>query len=149
MKVGDKTFKVHLDGYNMLPLLTGEVKASPRQEFFYFNDDGDLTCLRYDNWKFVFAEQRAEGTLRIWGEPFTTLRFPKLFNMRTDPYERADITSNTYYDWWISHAYICVPAQKVVGDFLSTFKEFPPSQKSGSFSVDQVLEKLREGASGK
>jgi len=148
MKVGDATFKVHLDGYNMLPLLTGQTTESPRKEFFYFNDDGDLVGLRYDNWKLVFAEQRATGTLRIWGEPFTPLRFPKLFNLRTDPYERADITSNTYYDWWIDHAFICVPAQHIVGEFLATFKEFPPSQKSGSFSVDQVLEKLREGANG-
>jgi arylsulfatase len=149
MKVGDTTFKVHLDGYNMLPLLTGQAKESPRKEFFYFNDDSDLVGLRYDNWKFVFAEQRATGTLRIWGEPFTTLRFPKLFNLRMDPYERADITSNTYYDWWLDHAFICVPAQAIVGQFLATFKEFPPSQKAGSFSVDQVLEKLREGASNR
>jgi arylsulfatase len=139
---------VHLDGYNMLPLLTGQTKASPRKEFFYFNDDNELVGLRYDNWKFVFAEQRATGTLRIWGEPFTVLRFPKLFNLRTDPYERADVTSNTYYDWWIDHAFICVPAQVVVGQFLATFKEFPPSQKAGSFSVDQVLAKLQEGAAG-
>ena len=148
MKVGDETFKVHLDGYNMLPLLSGQTTESPRKEFFYFNDDGDLVALRYDNWKMVFAEQRATGTLRIWAEPFTTLRVPKIFNLRTDPYERADITSNTYYDWLMDHVFILVPAQKVVGDFLATFKEFPPSQKSGSFSVDQVLEKLREGSQG-
>jgi arylsulfatase len=148
MKVGGTTFKVHLDGYNQLPLLTGQTKESPRKEFYYFNDDSDLVGLRYDNWKFVFAEQRATGTLRIWEEPFTPLRFPKLFNLRTDPYEKADITSNTYYDWWMDHAFICVPAQGIVGEFLETFKEFPPSQKAGSFSVDQVLEKLREGAAG-
>src|SRR5215471_17171748 len=148
MKAGDTTFKVHLDGYNVLPLLTAQTKESPRKEFYYFNDDSDLVGLRYDNWKFVFAEQRAAGTLRIWGEPFTPLRFPKLFNLRTDPYERADITSNTYYDWWFDHAFICVPAQGIVGKFLETFKEFPPSQKAGSFSVDQVLEKLKEGAAG-
>jgi len=146
MKVGDTTYKVHLDGYNMLPLLTGQTTKSPREEFFYFNDDGDLVALRYDNWKMVFAEQRAPGTLRIWAEPFTTLRVPKIFNLRMDPYERADITSNTYYDWLIDHVFVLVPAQEVVGNFLATFKEFPPSQKSGSFSVDQVLEKLREGA---
>ena len=111
MKVGDKTFKVHLDGYNLLPYLTGQVKESPRKEFFYFNDDGDLVALRYDNWKIVFAEQRATGTMRIWSEPFVTLRVPKLFNLRTDPYERADITSNTYYDWLLDHAFVFVPAQ--------------------------------------
>jgi arylsulfatase len=149
MNAGGTTYKVHLDGYNILPLLTGQTTTSPRVEFFYFNDDSELVGLRYDNWKFVFSEQRATGTLRIWGEPFTALRFPKLFNLKTDPYERADITSNTYYDWWLDHAFICVPAQKVVGDFLATFKEFPPSQKAGSFSVDQVLEKLREGAASK
>jgi arylsulfatase len=148
MKVGDATFKVHLDGYNMLPLLTGQTAKSPRQEFFYFNDDGELVALRYDNWKMVFSEQRIPGTLRIWAEPFVTLRVPKIFNLRTDPYERADITSNTYYDWLLDHVFILVPAQKVVGEFLATFKEYPPDQKSGSFSVDQVLEKLREGSQG-
>jgi arylsulfatase A-like enzyme len=148
MKVGDADFKVHLDGYNLLPLLTGETKECPRKEFFYFNDDGDLDALRYDNWKMVFSEQRIQGTLRIWAEPFVALRVPKIFNLRTDPYERADITSNTYYDWLMDHVFIAVPAQHIVGEFLATFREFPPSQKSGSFSVDQVLAKLREGASG-
>ena len=145
MKVGNTTYRVHLDGYNMLPYFTGQTAKSPREEFFYFNDDSDLVGLRYDNWKFVFAEQRVTGTLRIWGEPFTTLRFPKLFNLRTDPYERADVTSNTYYDWWLDHAFICVPAQKIVGEFLDTFKEFPPSQKVGSFSINEALDKLRQG----
>jgi len=148
MKVGDTTFKVHLDGYNLLPYLTGQTTKSPREEFFYFNDDGGLDALRYDNWKIVFSEQRIEGTMRIWAEPFVTLRLPKIFNLRTDPYERADITSNTYYEWLVDHLYLLVPVQKIVGDFLATFKEFPPAQKSGSFSVDQVLEKLKEGALG-
>jgi arylsulfatase A-like enzyme len=148
MKVGDANFKVHLDGYNVLPLLTGQTTKSPRDDFFYFNDDGELVAMRYDNFKIVFAEQRVAGTMRIWAEPFVALRVPKLFNLRMDPYERADITSNTYYDWFIDHAFILVPAQQVVGEFLASFKEFPPSQKSGSFSIDQVLEKLREGASG-
>jgi len=148
MKVGDTTFKVHLDGYNLLPYLTGQTTKSPREEFFYFNDDGGLDALRYDNWKIVFSEQRIEGTMRIWAEPFVTLRLPKIFNLRTDPYERADITSNTYYEWLVEHLFLLVPVQKIVGDFLATFKEFPPDQKSGSFSVDQVLEKLQEGALG-
>jgi len=148
MKVGDTTFKVHLDGYNLLPYLTGQTTKSPREEFFYFNDDGGLDALRYDNWKIVFSEQRIEGTMRIWAEPFVTLRLPKIFNLRTDPYERADITSNTYYEWLVNHLFLLVPVQKIVGNFLATFKEFPPDQKSGSFSVDQVLEKLQEGALG-
>jgi arylsulfatase len=148
-KVGDKTFKVHLDGYNLMPYLTGQVKESPRKEFFYFNDDGDLVALRYDNWKLVFAEQRSTGTMALWAEPFTVLRFPKIFNLRMDPYERADITSNTYYDWVLDHLFILVPAQTYVGQFLESFKEFPPSQKSASFGIDQVLDKLRDAATSR
>jgi arylsulfatase A-like enzyme len=147
-EAGDKTFKIHLDGYNLLPYLTGQEKKSPRLEYFYFSDDGDLTGLRYDNWKLVFMEQRATGTLRIWAEPFVPLRVPKLYNLRTDPYERADITSNTYYDWFLDHVYLLMPAQSAVGEFLQTFKEFPPRQKAASFSIDQVMEKLTEPAHG-
>ena len=105
-KADGKTFKIHIDGYNLLPYLTGKEKKSPRKVFIYFSDDGDVVALRYDNWKVVFMEQRCQGTLRVWAEPFTPLRVPKLFNLRTDPYERADITSNTYYDWFLHHAYI-------------------------------------------
>jgi arylsulfatase A-like enzyme len=144
-QAGNKTFKVHLDGYNFLPYLTGKAEQSPRVEFFYFSDDGDLTALRYDNWKLVFMEQRMTGTLQIWAEPFVPLRVPKLFNLRTDPFERADITSNTYWDWLIDHAFLMVPAQKIVGDFLATFQAFPPRQKAASFTVDQVMEKLLAG----
>ena len=145
-KANGKTFKVHLDGYNQLPNLTGQETKAPRQEFFYFSDDGDLTGLRYDNWKLVFKEQRAPGTLRVWAEPFTDLRVPKIFNLRTDPYERADITSNTYYDWLIDHAFMMVPAQALVGQFLSTFKEFPPRQKAASFNLEQVMKQLETPA---
>jgi len=148
MKVGDTTYKVHLDGYNLVPLLTGQTKEDPRKEFFYFNDDADLVALRYDNWKIVFAEQKTVGTLDVWAEPFTQLRVPRLFNLRTDPYERASITSNTYYDWMFDRVYLMVPAQGYVGDFIATFKDFPPSQRSGTFSIDQVLSKLKEGATG-
>jgi arylsulfatase len=144
---GNKTFKVHLDGYNLLPYLTGQESESPRVSFFYFSDDGDLTGLRYDNWKFVFMEQRLQGTCAIWAEPLVALRIPKIFNLRTDPFERADITSNTYWDWMIDHAFLLIPAQKYVGDFLATFKEFPPRQKAASFSIDQILEKLHTGIS--
>jgi arylsulfatase A-like enzyme len=138
---GHKTFKVHLDGHNVLPFLTGKEPHSPRKEFFYFSDDGDLLAVRYDNWKMVFMEQRCEGTLRLWAEPFTSLRAPKMFNLRTDPYERADITSNTYYDWMLDHAFLVVPTQEIVGKFLASFREFPPRQKAASFSIDQVMEK--------
>ena len=142
-KAGKKTYKVHLDGYNQLPYLTGQVPKSPREEFFYFSDDGDLTGLRYDNWKVVFAQQREPGTLALWGEPFVKTRIPWLYNLRTDPYEKASITSNTYWDWYINHVFLLTPAQKYVGAYLSTFKEFPPRQKAASFSIDQVLEQLQ------
>jgi arylsulfatase A-like enzyme len=147
-KIGDTTYKVHLDGYNLVPYLTGAEQKCPRKEFFYFNDEGGLTAMRYDNWKLIFAEQRAPGTLRVWAEPFTPLRVPLIFNLRTDPYERAQITSNTYYDWLLDHAFMLVPAQAVAGKFLETFKEFPPSQKPASFSIDQVVEQMREGVAG-
>ncbi|MGF1711392.1 arylsulfatase [Vibrio kagoshimensis] len=139
-----KDFKVHLDGYNFLPYLKGEETEGRRDEIFYFTDDGDLAALRYNKWKAVFMEQRAKGTLQIWAEPFVTLRVPKLFNLRMDPYEVADVTSNTYYDWLIDHAYMFVPAQAYVAKYLATFEEFPPRQKAASFGLDQVMEKLQE-----
>ena len=120
-----KTFKVHLDGYNQLPYLTGQAEKSPRQGFFYFNDDGDLVALRYENWKVVFMEQRAPGTLRVWAEPFTPLRLPKLFDLRADPYERADITSNTYYDWLISQPYLIFAAQAAIGEVPGDLQGVP------------------------
>lgn len=143
-KVGNMTYKVHLDGYNFLPHLTGQTPKGPRESFFYFSDEGDLMGLRYDNWKIAFAIQTAPGTLRVWQQEFEHPRVPYIFNLRTDPYERAPITSNTYYDWLIDRAYLLVPAQKYVGDFLGTFQEFPPRQKSASFSIGQVLEKMQK-----
>jgi len=141
-----KTFKVHLlDGYNQLPYLTGQQERGARKEFVYFNDDGDLVALRYENWKFVFEEQRATGTMRIWAEPFTKLRVPKLFDLRSDPYERADVTSNTYYDWFISDGSgPFIASQAIVAPFLATFKEYPPSQRPSSFSIDQLVEKMQQ-----
>jgi len=144
-RVGNMTYKVYLDGYNLVPYLTGQSAKGPRESFFYVNDDQQLTGLRYDNWKMVFLEQRAPGTLRVWSEPFTSLRVPKMFNLRTDPYERADITSNTYYDWLLDHAFLVVPAQAYVAQFLTTFKEFPQRQKAASFNLEEVMAKLREG----
>ena len=143
-RFGEKTFKVHLDGFNLLPYLTGETNKSPRESFIYCNDDAQLVALRYDNWKLVFLEQRVEGTLRIWAEPFTHLRVPKIFNLRIDPYERADVTSNTYYDWLLDHVFLLVPAQQYVGNFLMTFKDYPPRQKAASFNLDDVMKNLSE-----
>jgi arylsulfatase A-like enzyme len=143
VQTGAKTFKVHLDGYNELPHLTGQQESGARKEFIYFNDDGDLVALRYENWKLVFEEQRAPGTLLVWAEPFTKLRLPKMFDLRSDPYERADITSNTYYDWLLSQGYVIVAAQAVVGNFLASFKDYPPSQRAQSFSIDQIVEKMQ------
>ena len=142
-RVGRKTYKVHLDGYNFLPYLTGETAESPREEYFYFSDDGDLLAMRYDNWKLHFAQQRTPGSLALWGEPFVKTRLPWLYNLRTDPYERATTTSNTYWDWYIDHAFIIVPAQGLVANFLSTFKEYPPRQKAASFTIDDALEMLQ------
>jgi arylsulfatase len=147
-KAGDKTFKVHIDGFNLLPHLTGKEKRSPREGFIYFDDDGDLVALRYQNWKMVFMEQRARGTLEIWAEPFVPLRIPKLYNLRTDPFERADTTSNTYWDWYISKAYLIMGAQGIVTQFLKTFKEFPPRQKAASFTIDQAMEKMNDAMTG-
>jgi len=139
-----KTFKIHLDGFNQLPYLTGEQERGARRDFFYFNDDGDFVALRYENWKFVFEEQRALGTMRIWAEPFTKLRVPKLFDLHADPYERADVTSNTYYDWFISNAGIIYGGIAVADNFLQTFKEFPPSQRAASFTIDQAVDRLKQ-----
>jgi arylsulfatase len=138
-------YKVHLDGHDQLAYITGEADASARQHFFYVSDDGDLTALRYSNWKLVFLEQRAPGTLQVWAEPYTELRVPKIFNLRTDPYERADITSNTYWDWVLDHAWILVPAQAYVATMLATLVEFPARQKPASFSLERVREKLEAG----
>ena len=141
-KIGDKSYKVHLDGYNFVPYLTGKEKEGPRREIFYFSDDGDLTAMRYDDWKIIFMEQRAAGTMLVWANPFTPLRLPLILNLRRDPYEFATITSNTYYDWLLDHAFLLVPAQEIVGEFLGTFKDYPPRMTAASFSLDKVMEKL-------
>jgi len=146
MKVGSKTFKVHLDGYNITDALAGK-SPSPRNEFFYFNDDGSLVALRYNQWKIVFAEQRSHGA-DVWRDPFVPLRAPKIFNLRSDPFEVADHEAMDYNRWWMEHIFLLVPAQKYVGQFLATFKEFPPSQKPGSFSIDNALEALQRGTKG-
>jgi len=143
--LGGIRYHVHLDGHDQLGYLTGQSEAGARRHFFYVSDDGDLTAVRFGNWKLVFLEQRAAGTLRVWAEPFTELRVPKIFNLRTDPYERADITSNTYYDWVLDHAWIVVPMQSFVFSMLQSFAEFPRRQEPASFSLEQVLAKLQTG----
>ena len=140
---GSRDYKVHLDGYNFLPYFTGKTKEWPRKEFFYFSDTGDLLNLRYNRFKLVFAEQRAHG-FDVWENPFTFLRFPKLFDLRSDPFEHADeIDAMGYQRWRAERMFVLVPAQAYVAQFLETFKEFPPRQKPASFSIDQVLEKLK------
>ncbi len=149
VKAIGRTYKVHLDGYNFLPHLTGETDEGPRKEIFYFADTGELTALRYQDWKMIFLEQKEYNTLRAWIEPWTPLRVPLITNLRRDPYERAHVTSNTYLDWMIEKIFLLVPAQKYVGNFLSTFKEFPPRQKPASFSIDQVMEAMMNSGGSK
>lgn len=133
---GGMAHKVHLDGYNILPYLTGQEQHSPRRDFFYFDDDGQLVATRHDNWKVVFCEQRAPGNMDIWQNPFTCLRTPRLFNLRLDPYERAPITSDQYQDWVVHNAYLIFGAGIYATQFMDTFKDFPPSQLPQSFTID-------------
>ena len=143
-KAGNKIFKVHLDGYNLLPYLKGETKEWPRKEFLYWSDDGDLMALRYENWKAVFAEQRADG-FKVWSEPLVKLRVPLLFNLRSDPFEKAQHESIYYNDWLVHRVFLLVPAQGFVARWISSFKDFPPRQKPASFSIDEVMAKLEAG----
>lgn len=147
-KAGKKTFKVCIDGFNMLPYLKGEVKDSPRQSFFYISDDGDILAIRMQDWKVVLMEQRAKQ-LACWMEPFVKLRVPKMFHLRRDPFERADENSNTYYDWMISHAYIVYLMQGLVAGQIENFVKFPPRQKPAAFNLDQVMRDLEEAGGGR
>jgi arylsulfatase A-like enzyme len=146
-KAGDKTFKVHIDGINMLPYFTGEAKEDPRKFFFYINDDGRLVALRVGDWKIVFEEQRAKQ-MACWGEPFVHLRMPKLFHLRRDPFERADENSNTYWDWFIDHIFVFYISQPLVAQQIISFKEFPPRQKPTAYNLDQVMDRLKEASGG-
>ena len=142
-KAMGRDYKVHLDGYNIMDHLKDPKGVpSPRHEIFYFSDTGDLTALRYNDWKVMFLQQKTMGTMAVWIDPWIHLRTPLIFNLRRDPYERAYFTSNTYYDWMLDKVYLLVPAQTYVGNFLQTFAEFPPRMKPGSFSIDKVMEKL-------
>ncbi len=142
--LGGKNYKVHLDGYNFLPYLTGQEENGPRKEMFYFTDDGSLSALRFNDWKLNFTVQNAHGA-DVWSQPFVALRLPMIQNLRMDPFERASHESMLYDQWGFDHLFILVPAQAYVGNFLKTFQEFPPRQKPGSFSLDRVMEELQQG----
>jgi len=138
-----RNYKVHLDGYNLLPYFKGEVDRGPRKEFFFWTDDGQLASLRYDRWKMVFMEQRAHG-FEVWQEPMVTLRLPKLFDMRGDPFERADHEASGYDMWRFDRAYLILPAVDYVAQHLATYKDYPPRQKPGTFNLNRVLETLQQ-----
>jgi len=146
-KAGDKTFKVHIDGFNMLPYLTGEVKESPRQNFVYISDDGDVLAIRLGDYKAVLGEQRATR-MQCWAEPFVKLRMPKIFNLRRDPFERADDNSNTYWDWIFDHTFVIYQMQVVIAAMIPAFVKYPPRQKAASFNLDGVLRHLEESSGG-
>jgi len=140
-KAGDKTFKVHIDGWDMVPYITGQVKESPRAFFFYMSDDGDVMAVRNGDWKFVLAEQKA-FQLRVWMEPLDKLRLPLMFNLRRDPFERAQFNSNTYYDWLAYHAFLMYEMQGLVASQIADFEKFPPRQKPASFNLDAVMRQV-------
>lgn len=143
-KVGKKTFKVHLDGYNMLPHLTGKEEKGARTELFYFSDDGELMALRYNDWKVTFMKQNETGTLLTWSTPMETMRIPWIYNLRRDPYEFATVTSNTYWDWYLDHVFLLLPASEYVGKFIATFEEYPPRMKAASFNLGDIMEQLEK-----
>jgi arylsulfatase A-like enzyme len=140
-KVGDKTFKVCIDGVNQLPYLTGEVKESPREYFFYVSDDGDIMAVRTGDWKLVFEEQRATST-QVWAEPMVKLRVPHIFSLRRDPFERADTNSNRYWDWMMDHIPQLYQCQAIVASQIDNFVKYPPRQKAASFNLDSVMQQL-------
>jgi arylsulfatase len=146
-KVGNTTFKVHIDGYNLLPALKGQGEW-PRKEFLYWTDDGSVAALRYSNWKVTFLKQNAHG-LHVWQRPFEELRAPMLTNLRMDPFERAEYEGMGYQQWYTERMFAIAPAGAYVGQWLQSFKEFPPRQKPGSFNLDRVMEAVTKGAGDK
>ena len=144
-----RSYKVHLDGYNQLPYLTGKEEKGARKELFYFSDDGELMALRYNDWKVTFMHQPSQGTLDTWSKPMVTTRIPWLYNLRRDPYEFATTTSNTYWDWYLDHVYLLLPAAEYVGQFIATFQEYPPRMKAASFNLGDTMKALQEGSGSK
>ena len=143
-EINGRSYKNHLDGYNQLDYLSGKTMDSPRKEFWYVNDDAQIVAARYDDWKVVFLENRGQA-FGVWREPFVELRAPLLFNLRRDPFEKAQHNSNTYNDWWLDHPFVLVPIQAMAAKFLMTMKEFPPSQSAGSFNLSKIEEQLKSG----
>jgi arylsulfatase A-like enzyme len=148
VQLNGRSYKNHIDGYNLLDYLSGRTKESPRKEFIYVNDDGQIVAIRHADWKAVFLENRGEA-FGVWREPFVELRIPLLFNLRRDPFEKAQHNANTYHDWFLDRPFVVVPMQKVAAQFLMTMKEFPPSQTAGSFNLDKVQKQIESGAGSK
>ena len=144
VKLNGRKYKNYIDGYNMLDYFTGKVKESPRKDFIYVNDDGQIVAMRYSAWKVVFLENRGKA-FGVWREPFTELRLPLLFNLRRDPFEKAQHNSNTYNDWFLDRAFVIVPLQGLAANFLKTMKEYPPSQTPGSFNLEKIQKIISEG----
>ncbi|MGB5172030.1 MAG: arylsulfatase [Eudoraea sp.] len=145
--IGDRSYKVHLDGYNLIPALKGEAEW-PRKEFLYWTDDGNVAALRYNNWKITFLQQDAEG-IEVWRNPYTELRAPMLTNLRMDPFEKAHEESIGYEKWWVEHMFVFAPASAYVGQWLQSFRDYPPRQEPGSFNLDKVMEAVKKGAGDK
>jgi len=148
VELNGRKYRNYVDGYNMLGYLSGKEKESPRKEFFYVNDDGQIVAIRLGDWKAVFLENRGVA-FEVWREPFIELRVPLLFNLRRDPFERAQHNSNTYNDWFLSHAFVCVPMQQLAAMFLKTMAEYPPSQTPGSFNLEKIQKTLQEASASK
>jgi arylsulfatase len=148
VELNGRRYKNHVDGYNMLDYLRGKVQESPRHEFMYVNDDGQIVAMRYDDWKAVFLENRGQA-FGVWREPFIELRVPLLFNLRRDPFERAQHNSNTYNDWFLDRVFVIAPMQQVAAKFLMTMKEYPPSQSPGSFNLDKVQKQIEASLGGR
>ncbi|MCB1070556.1 MAG: arylsulfatase, partial [Kiritimatiellae bacterium] len=147
VELNGRTYKNYIDGYNLLDYLSGNVQDSPRREFIYVDDGGHVAAIRYNDWKAVYLENRAEQ-LQVWREPFISLRLPLLFNLRRDPFEKAQHNSNTYHDWVIDRAYILGPMQVVASKFLMTLKEFPPSQMPGDWSLQSLEANIKGMTAG-
>jgi arylsulfatase len=147
-RINGRNYKVHIDGYDLLPLFKGEVTESPREEFLYWTDDGSVAALRYKDWKITFLMQDAHG-IHVWTNPYTALRAPLLCNLRMDPFERAFDETIGYHRWWVDHMFIFAPAGAYVGEWLQSFREFPPRQKPGSFNLDNVMAAISKGAGDK